>query len=104
MVTSRRGAKTVESQTVIGRPEAKSVLIISDDEEVAVDKALDLMDLDDKTDGKESFPTDWNDEDSIEDIDWGDEDDPQFCTEYVGMIIEYCREKEVLSFLKIQIF
>jgi len=36
-----------------------------------------------------------SDEEELEDIDLSDQDDPQFCTEYVNDIIDYLREREI---------
>jgi hypothetical protein len=44
---------------------------------------------------------DFLDAEDIEDIDMYDHDDPQFCTEYINLIFDYLRKKEVKHKLKL---
>ena len=45
---------------------------------------------------------DFLDDEDVEDIDMFDHEDPQFCTEYVNLIFDYLREKEVSIFILIE--
>ena len=68
---------------------------IDDTLTVSFDKHMDLMELDKSFDSEEEIVDENETEDPIADIDAGDEDDPQFCSEYVQQIMNYCKIKEV---------
>lgn len=59
-----------------------------------VEKNEDMMDLEQEMEEDDENEISLK-SDCIEDIDAGDEEDPQFCSEYVTQIFNYCREKEV---------
>ncbi len=61
---------------------------------ICISASTDPMDIEGHSKSKQ-LSADYSVDEEVEDIDECDQDDPQFCTEYVTHIFEYLRQKEV---------